>query len=421
MTLWDTQSSAMKQNLARSLISRVRSSHANSERRERPSYIEWVTNKHALKALSDDALLRRLSELVHDCRRVEVEVITHIAEVDARRLYAREAASSMFVYCTDVLHLSEHEAYLRIRVARAAREHPVLLDMLADGRIHLSGIGTLAPHLTHTTRDELLKRATHRSKRQIEELIAELQPRPDVPATVRKLPVRPTAPLPPAREAQSTVLDRGPDQVRPAQLGPDRVAESVAGAARPARIEPLAPQRYKVQFTASAELREKLERLQTLMRPSVPDGDLAAIIEAAVSEKLERIEAKRFGKVRKPLKTLAQTDTSASSRYIPAAVRRAVHGRDGGHCTFKDAHGRRCKARHRLEFHHHDRPYGRGGDHKPDNIKLMCRMHNALLAERDYGKEWIRDAQAARGSRGERPPGPVISGVHEPASSSRRK
>ena len=188
----------------------------------------------------------------------------------------------------------------------------------------------------------------------------------------------------------------GPDRVHPAQLGPDRVAEPVPAPTRPARVEPLAPERYGVHFTASRELREKLERLQALMRSSVPDGDLAAIIEVAVSEKLERLEAKRFGKTKKPRKTLAKTDTSASSRYIPAAVRRVVQARDGGRCTFTDSHGRRCKTRHRLEFHHHERPYGRGGDHRPANIRLMCKTHNALLAERDYGREWMRETVTAR-------------------------
>ena len=358
-----------------------------------------------LKALSDDALLRRLSELVHDSRRVEVELIAHIAEVDARRLYAREATSSMFVYCTDVLHLSEHEAYLRIRVARAAREHPELLDMLAVGRIHLSGIGTLVPHLTPGNRDTLLERATHRSKRQIEELVAELRPQPDVPATVRKLPAR--APTP----RRSDALEPRAAEPAALELVPDRVAESAAAAAPPSRVEPLAPERYRVQFTASAGLRDKLARLQALMRHSVPDGDLAAIIELAVSEKLERLEAKRFAKTRTPRKTLAKTDISASSRYIPAAVRRVVDERDGGRCTFVDAQGRRCKARHRLEFHH-DRPYGRGGDHRPQNIRLMCRAHNTLLAERDYGKEWITEKIAARSGTKRLESRPSQSGGH---------
>ena len=70
----------------------------------------------------------------------------------------------------------------------------MLLTMLADGRLHLTAIAKLAPHLTHENRDGLLERATHRSKRQIEEQIAEIAPRPDVPAMVRRLPGRRTLP-----------------------------------------------------------------------------------------------------------------------------------------------------------------------------------------------------------------------------------
>jgi hypothetical protein len=60
------------------------------------------------------------------------------------------------------------------------------------------------------------------------------------------------------------------------------------------------------------------------MRSQVPDGDLGAIIEAAVTEKLERLEARRFATTGRPRKDLSTTDTSPSSRRIPAAVRRAV-------------------------------------------------------------------------------------------------
>ena len=76
----------------------------------------------APQQLSDDDLLsRRLTELLAQTRRTEAELLAHIAEVDARRLYAREACPSMFVYCTERLHLSEAEAYMRITAARAAR------------------------------------------------------------------------------------------------------------------------------------------------------------------------------------------------------------------------------------------------------------------------------------------------------------
>jgi hypothetical protein len=136
------------------------------------------------------------------------------------------------------------------------------------------------------------------------------------------------------------------------------------------------------------------------MRSSVPDGDLGRLIEAAVTEKLERLEARRFGKTRKPRKTLEKADTTPSSRHIPAAVRRAVHDRDGGRCTYRNEGDRRCTARERLEFHHHGRPFGRGGEHSVRNIRLMCRTHNQLLAEEEYGKEEMA-AFRRRGSRSE--------------------
>jgi hypothetical protein len=331
-----------------------------------------MTYKLQLKSVSDDDLLHRLSELLRQSRRVESELVAHIGEVDERRLYAREAFPSMFAYSTEVLHLSEHEAYLRIAVARASRKHPMLLTMLGDGRLHLSGIAKLAPYLTKANRGTLLARAAGKSKREIEELVAELSPKPDVPAAMRKLPERP----------EKTKPTPAP------QLVPDRVAiESPApGKAQPAVVEPLAPTRYKIQFTASAELHDKLVRLKALMRSSVPDGDLAAIIEEAVTEKLERLESRRFAKTKAPRKSLEQTDTSPSSRYIPAPVRRTVSERDGNRCTYADAHGKRCSERHQLEFHH-DEPYGRGGDHSPENVQMMCPAHNAYLAERDYGKD----------------------------------
>ncbi len=300
-----------------------------------------MTHERKLQMISDDELLRRLCDLLRQSRRIESELVAHIGEVDERRLYAREGSSSLFHYCVEILHFSEAEAYLRIAAARASRIHPMLLTMLADGRLHLSGVAKIAPHLTDANRETLLARAAHKSKRQIEELIAELSPKPDVPGTMRKLPVRPPA----------TPSTHNP------QLRPDAVKNEtpVVQSAPPlppppppaAVVQPLAPSRYRIQFTASGELREKLERLQALMH-----SDLAEVIEAAVTEKLERLESKRFGKTGAPRKSPDETDKSADSRYIPAPIRRAVCERDADQCTFVDSRGRRCTEREGLEFHH---------------------------------------------------------------------
>ena len=149
-----------------------------------------MEDKRSFELVPDDELLRRLVEILGQSRRVEADLVALIGEVDARRLYAREASPSMFAFCTETLHLSEAAAYLRIAAARASRKHPVLLTLLASGRLHLTAIAKLAPHLTAENRDRLLERAVHRTKRQVEELVAEIAPRPDVPVMVRRLPER---------------------------------------------------------------------------------------------------------------------------------------------------------------------------------------------------------------------------------------
>jgi 5-methylcytosine-specific restriction endonuclease McrA len=141
------------------------------------------------------------------------------------------------------------------------------------------------------------------------------------------------------------------------------------------------------------------------MRSEVPDGDIAAIIQRAVAEKLERLEARRFAKTaaprnaapRKatPRKAVSPGNSSGPSRHIPAAVRRAVRARDGDRCRFVDEQGRRCCERHRLEFHHR-RPYGMGGDHSPENISLLCPAHNRYVAELDYGKAAVKGREISR-------------------------
>jgi hypothetical protein len=343
-----------------------------------------------LTSVPDNELLRRLADMLRQSRRVEADLVAHIGEVDRRRLYARSASPSMFAYATEVLHLSEAEAYLRIAAARASREHPILLAMLADGRLHLTAIAKLAPHFTPENREALLARAAHRGKREIEQLVAELAPRPDVPALMRRLPDPGGRGSAPAlrcgsEEGKAEVVLR-PDGVAPhgAELRPVGVAGIPGRQERPAVVAPLAPGRYKVQFTASAELHEKLERLRGLMRASVPDGDLAAIIDQAVTEKLARLEARRFAQTRKPRNALSETDTSPRTRQIPAAVKRAVYQRDGGRCRYVDGQGHRCSERERLEFHHRH-PFGLGGDHSVQNIALSCRCHNGVIAEIDYG------------------------------------
>ena len=311
--------------------------------------------------LSDDELVSRLRAICLDSRRLDTGLLVHLIEVEERRLHLASACSSLFDFCVRRLGMSEGAAFRRMTAARLARRLPTLLAHLESGKIHLSTVVMLRDHLTEHNVEELVEAASGKTKRQVEELLAARAPRPDVPARIRKLPSKvspPTLPLRPLAEARSAL---------PA-----------------ARIEPLSPARYKVQLTASAELREKLERARDLMRHRNPSGDLAAVVEGALDVLLEKLERERLGKAKKP----SRARRPVKAGHIARAVRREVFERDGEQCTFFDDQGRRCPSRAFLEIDHIDaRALGGGGE--VSNLRVRCRAHNHHHAEEVFGRSHV--------------------------------
>jgi 5-methylcytosine-specific restriction endonuclease McrA len=327
------------------------------------------TNHGLFTDVTDHELLVAVQRLAGDERRVTARLIASLAELDARRLYLGEGCSSLFTYCTQVLRLSEHASYGRIEAARAARRFPVILDRLAGGDITLTAIGLLAPHLTVANHCELLDAARHRSKREVEHLVARLRPQPSVSSTVRKLP-SPT---------QSIATSTAPPlemTLSPEPRLPSAPTPQCQPPARPAVIRPLAPERYKIQFTASAETFDKLRSVQDLMRHGVPDGDVAVIFDRALTLLLGQLERSKLAAAQHPR---PQRGKARGSRRIPAVVRRQVWERDEGQCAFIGARGR-CTERGLLEFHHVV-PFAAGGQASADNIELRCRPHNQHEAD----------------------------------------
>jgi 5-methylcytosine-specific restriction endonuclease McrA len=338
----------------------------------------------ATGTMSDRELLERTVRVAGDERHLTAELLALIGECDTRRLYLGEGCSSLFTYCTQVLHLSEHAAYHRIEGARAARQFPIILGMVADGSVTLTTVAMLRPHLTPDNHRELLAAATRRTKREVEHQIACLSPKPDAKALIRRLPAHTTV--------QAAVTAKAADAL-PLPVAPHEPSGKPLPAAEPRmQVAALAADRYLIRVTLSAEAHTRLRRAQKLMGHRVPDGDPAVIIEEALSLLVEHLERARFARVRQPRTgptgTSASPSTSASasaggSRHIPAAMRRQVWARDEGRCAFVGALGR-CTETGRLEFHHIV-PFARGGPTNAENLALRCRAHNVYESDLAFG------------------------------------
>ena len=335
--------------------------------------------------LSDHDLLAQVKDLAQREREATVALIVHLVELDERRLYLAEGYPSLFKYCTDVLHLSEHAAYNRIETARAVRRFPVLLEHLAAGWVTLFAVRRLAPHLIPENHRDVLALARHKTKREIEELVARLHPQPPVPDLIRKLPVR----TPEASKVPLQFLAQDAHEVTLA-VAPSVMPSPAMPPARPVRravVSPLAPERYKVQFTANAELLGKLREAQALLRHQIPDGELEKIFDRALEALVANLRKQKVAATAHPRekRSGAEPGCLANSRHIPAAVRRAVWARDSGRCAFVSTNGRRCAEGGFVEFHHVV-PYASGGPSTVDNIELRCRAHNGYEAAYHFGR-----------------------------------
>jgi hypothetical protein len=363
-----------------------------------------------IRSITDRELVDRLRRLVRADQTLSARLLVHLAELDARGLYREYAYASMFAYCVEELQMSEAEAYLRIHAARLGRQFPLIVQLFAQGSLHLTAIKLLGPHLTPDNHVHVLERASGKGKREIELLVAALAPKPDVASRIRKLPEtgsahaeRAQAPLAPTPGRAAPAPASNPEAAQAPRALERRIAVPSARAddlrsfaleapRQRASSAPLSPGRFKVELTAGQALHDKLEQLKNLLRHQVPNGDLAVIVELAVDLLVDKTMKQRFAQTRTPKKQLKRgvRRRKLSSRYIPRAVVREVHERDAGQCTFVSSDGRRCSERGFLEFHHHDIPYAKGGEATAANIRLVCRAHNALFAERDFGRTLMR-------------------------------
>jgi hypothetical protein len=339
---------------------------------------------YSLTHLDDGVLLRDLAALVARDRATTAELLAHIAEVDTRRLYAPAAHPSMFSYCVHVLRLSEEAAFRRIHAARAARRFPAIFPALADGRLHLTAVILLAPHLTDDTIEELLAAAAYRTKAEIEQLLARRFPRPDVPTLIQAIAL---APSPDAGQ----VSPRTVEPHAPESVGQHALERVEAPAPRP-KVAPLAPQRFALQVTIGQGTYEKLKHAQDLRGHELPSGDVAQVLDRALDALIGRLEKRKFAATSKPRPRSRRA--SKGKRHVPADVKRAVWERDGGRCTYVSESGHRCPARSRLEFDHID-PVARGGEATVERMRLRCRAHNQLEAERTFGAGFMSGKRRA--------------------------
>jgi len=404
-----------------------------------------MTPLPALSVLSDEILHVEVKRLAGRANTLLAELLAHLAEVEARGIHRERACSSLYTYCVYELRMSEDEAQRRCRAARLARQFPGLLPMLAEASIHLTGILLIGPHLTPENHTDLLARVRFRTKREIERIVAELAPAPDAPARIEPLQDGPVlhersidalgptrrrctwaayvrALAGPIRELQAgTGAGHAPPAALPesrADLSGSSPSAISTGRTSPSRQVASTGPRYRVQFTADQAFLDLLEEARDLLQYGIPSRDIVEVQRRALQDLVKKLRARKLAATDRPRapkpasparppapepshseptrincsaheETPRHENTAPARRGVPAAIRRTIWQRDAARCTYHDVRGQRCRERAGLQLHH-VAPHARGGPATVDNLTLRCRAHNALAAEHDFGREWMR-------------------------------
>src|SRR5512139_46504 len=263
----------------------------------------------ALEHIPNEALLATVRRLTARSNVALADLLAHLGEVERRGIHRERACASLYAYCVYELRMSEDAAFRRAKAARLVRRYPEVRDAIAKGEIHLTGLLTIAPYLGGEHHEEVLRRSRFRSKRELCRLIAEIDPKPAVPALVE--PIGPALAgragyaahiesltgavreLPEGSRPEDWI-DEGEPETDEARFRDDTPSGHEARAGHEARTDearlandagsPVAgrPLHYKVQFTASQEYVDLLEEAVALLgherpRPALPDVQLRAL------------------------------------------------------------------------------------------------------------------------------------------------
>jgi hypothetical protein len=336
---------------------------------------------NSLAQLTDASLHGELKRLVGTSNTLTAQLLAQLGEVEARGIHRERACSSLYTYCVYELRMSEDEAQRRCRAARLARQFPILLEMLAEGSLHLTGILLLGPHLTEANQAELLPRARFRTKREIERLVAEIAPCCDVPSRIVPLSRAGAADslVSPLEEGTAGLLARprnswaayvrslaGParhmeaglaagqapprasdDEAAAAVLGhaassvpsdgesgtrtpaidarDDASAPLSAGQSEPtASVPATAELRYKIQFTADQAFVDLLEEARNLLQHELPGRDVVEVQRRALKLLVCKLRQRKYAASERPRRKAPEPEQETLAREPKLA--RARHG-----------------------------------------------------------------------------------------------
>src|SRR5689334_6434043 len=237
------------------LISHSKAFAGHSVRGKRPKN-RMLKGDMNVTALSDSELRASFKKVGWVETHAIADSVELVAEIERRKLHLTSGFPGIIDYCMEELGCSRDIAANRVVAARAARRYPVVLSMLRERQLCVSGIRVIAQYLDDENYAARLEQARGKTREELQVLVAAWAPKPDVPTRIVAV----------KQEAAPELLMRM--QEAPAPVAAPAPVEPQRPAPLP---KPLSPRRYKIEITVNEETHAALMRQRNTLRHSIPD------------------------------------------------------------------------------------------------------------------------------------------------------
>jgi len=310
----------------------------------------------------DHDLIQKVIHLASQERKIGVEILELLYEIEKRKAYADLGYDGLYSFCIHELRYSDSQAYRRITAMRAMHELPELKEKIKKGELTVTTVSQVQTHLRQNKRKgihpnraeklDLFKTMQNLSSHEVEKTLQTLNG--------EEVTVLLTIKLEPE-------MQKAWEEIR------NRSAHATHG--QPTEILNMLMQEWLKKHQPKTEP----EKTDAKTKAETDDQQLASVSNDTRA-KTEVTTLLKKGAVRQLTGSLRAR--KRPSRHIPAQTRRSVLARDKNQCT-------NCGSEFALQIEH-KKPYAKKGDHSCENLKALCRSCNLRAGIREFGTSKMR-------------------------------
>ena len=262
----------------------------------RPSPTLWST----VAALPDYLLLAQTRQLARHEQALQILVLDHLREIEARRLHLTRGYGSLFDYVVHELGYTAAAAWRRIKAMRLCSQTGAARELLQDGKLNLSNAAQLQNLFERSDRSRGRPPASHGAGRGPGGAPrgggAAGEPASAVPMREGERdpaagPCPAAGPVLDAAAREELVRQAAGKSTREVQ---QMLAEVDPELAQPSdRVRALGGGRWELRAAVDAECRHGLEKLQMLLSHCDPHLTLGGLVARLVRDGLDRYDPAR--------------------------------------------------------------------------------------------------------------------------------